>query len=61
MTRGLSAAVRERLISLQPGRRMGTVADVAAAVCFLASDHAGFITGQVLHVDGGKSAGTLDF
>jgi 3-oxoacyl-[acyl-carrier protein] reductase len=61
MTRALSDQVRERLISLQPGRRVGSAADVAAAVCFLASDRAGFITGQVLHVDGGKSAGTLDF
>jgi len=61
MTRALSESVRERLIALQPGRRAGSVADVAAAVCFLASERAGFITGQVLHVDGGKSAGTLDF
>ena len=61
MTRALSDAVRERLVSLQPGRRVGTVDDIAAAVCFLASERAGFITGQVLHVDGGKSAGTLDF
>jgi NAD(P)-dependent dehydrogenase (short-subunit alcohol dehydrogenase family) len=61
MTRALSEAVRARLIALQPGRRAGSVDDVAAAVCFLASDRAGFITGQVLHVDGGKSAGTLDF
>jgi 3-oxoacyl-[acyl-carrier protein] reductase len=61
MTRALSDAVRQRLISLQPGRRVGSVDDIAAAVCFLASDRAGFITGQVLHVDGGKSAGTLDF
>jgi NAD(P)-dependent dehydrogenase (short-subunit alcohol dehydrogenase family) len=61
MTRVLSGEVRERLIALQPGRRVGTVDDVAAAVCFLASDRAGFITGQVLHVDGGKSAGTLEF
>jgi 3-oxoacyl-[acyl-carrier protein] reductase len=61
MTRALPDAVRERLVSLQPGRRVGSADDVAAAVCFLASDRAGFITGQVLHVDGGKSAGTLDF
>jgi len=33
--------------------------DIADAVCFLASDRARFITGQVLHVDGGKSTGLL--
>lgn len=33
--------------------RLGTPEDVAAALCFLASDEAGFITGQVLGVDGG--------
>jgi 3-oxoacyl-[acyl-carrier protein] reductase len=36
-----------------PLRRFGTAADIAAAVCFLASDRAGFITGQKLDVDGG--------
>ena len=34
-------------------KRPGTVEDVAAAVVFLASDEAGWITGQVLAVDGG--------
>ena len=36
-----------------PLGRPGTPADVAAAVCFLASDEASYITGQVLHVNGG--------
>jgi NAD(P)-dependent dehydrogenase (short-subunit alcohol dehydrogenase family) len=36
-----------------PLRRFGTAEDVAAAVCFLASDHATYITGQKLDVDGG--------
>jgi NAD(P)-dependent dehydrogenase (short-subunit alcohol dehydrogenase family) len=39
-----------------PLRRFGAAADVANAVCFLASDEAGFITGQKLDVDGGYTA-----
>jgi len=59
LTRSLPEEVRERRIKIQPIRRMGTTDDVAAAVCFLASDLAQFITGQILHVDGGKSCGRL--
>lgn len=57
MVQGLDPAVRERLTKAQPGGRMGTPEEVAAAIAFLACDEAGFITGQVLHVCGGKSVG----
>ncbi len=59
MTQGMPAEGRERLIRMQPTGKMGKVEDIAAAVAFLASDDAEFITGQVLHVDGGKSCGLL--
>ena len=36
-----------------PLERLGTARDVASTVAFLASEHAGYITGQVLVVDGG--------
>ncbi len=59
MTRGMPEKSRERLLRMQPTGKMGTVDDIAAAVSFLASSDARFITGQVLHVDGGKSCGLL--
>lgn len=57
MVRSLPEHVRERLIQAQPTKKMGRPEDIAAAVAFLASDEAQFITGQVLNVCGGKSVG----
>ena len=53
MTQGLSAEVRETLQKQIPLSRLGHPSDVAEAVRFLVSDEAGYITGQVLHVNGG--------
>lgn len=55
MARKLSEPVIEAATQLIPMRRMGTVEEVAQAVAFLASDQAGYITGQVLCVDGGMA------
>jgi len=53
MTQGLSAEVKETLQKQIPLSRLGLPSDVAAAVRFLVSDEAGYITGHVLHVNGG--------
>jgi 3-oxoacyl-[acyl-carrier protein] reductase len=45
---------RQRMASSIPQRRLGSVADIAHAVLFLATDEAGFITGQTIVVDGGQ-------
>lgn len=57
MTRSLRPKVRDFLVARQPGKRMGTPQEVAAAVTFLASEEASFVTGQVVHLCGGKSLG----
>lgn len=49
----LSAEVRARYEGMTALRRLGTPADVAAVVCFLASDLAAYVTGETIHVDGG--------
>ncbi len=57
MTEKIVDAAKERLLSLIPLGRMGTDRDVAAAVRFLASEEAGYITGHVLNVNGGMFMG----
>ena len=53
LTQDLPDALKEEITSRTPLGRFGTTEEVANAVAFLASDEAGYITGQVLAVDGG--------
>jgi 3-oxoacyl-[acyl-carrier protein] reductase len=53
MTEGLSEAVKNAFLEKIPMKRLGTADDVAQAVKFLLSDQASYITGQVIHVNGG--------
>lgn len=53
MTGSMPEAAKDALVASIPMKKMGQPEDIAAAVAFLASDEAGYITGQVLCVDGG--------
>jgi 3-oxoacyl-[acyl-carrier protein] reductase len=53
MTRGMPAEVTQNLLKQIPLARMAGVDDIAHAVAFLCSPESGYITGQVLHVNGG--------
>jgi 3-oxoacyl-[acyl-carrier protein] reductase len=53
MTAVLSAELKEKLLAQVPLRRLGRPEEIAAAVRFLASEEAGYITGHVLNVNGG--------
>lgn len=47
--------IREGLVSLVPAGRLGTPAEVTGPLLFLSSAHAGFVTGHVMYVDGGRT------
>ena len=53
MTKALSEEQRQQLLKHIPLGRLGIPADIAHAVCYLASDIAGYITGETIHVNGG--------
>jgi 3-oxoacyl-[acyl-carrier protein] reductase len=53
MTQGLSQELKDKMLANIPIKRIGTPEDVAAAVVFLASEQAAYITGHVLDVNGG--------
>jgi len=55
MTEALNEEQRARLMAGIPARRMGAPSDVAAAVVYLASEEAAYVTGQTLHVNGGMA------
>ena len=53
MTRELPDAQRARLLDQIPLGRLGDASEVAAVVAFLASESAGYVTGETIHVNGG--------
>ncbi|MFN3672003.1 MAG: SDR family oxidoreductase [Bosea sp. (in: a-proteobacteria)] len=55
MTQALNEKQRESILSDVPMGRLGSGADIAAAVAYLASEEAAYITGQTLHVNGGMT------
>ena len=57
MTQAIPAEVKEKFIAKIPMRRIGKPEDIAAIICFLASDEANYVTGQCIQIDGGLTTG----
>jgi 3-oxoacyl-[acyl-carrier protein] reductase len=55
MTDALNDKQKEAILGSIPAGRMGSSDDIAAAVLYLASEEAGYVTGQTLHVNGGMA------
>jgi 3-oxoacyl-[acyl-carrier protein] reductase len=55
MTDALNEKLRQAILDKVPMGRLGTAEDVAAAVAYLASDEAAWVTGQTLHINGGMA------
>lgn len=55
MTDSLSDKTKEAVLGLIPSKRIGRASDVAELVAFLAGEHASYITGEVIRVDGGMA------
>ncbi len=61
LTRNLPEKVLQDLIDAQPTKKIGKPKDIANVVSFLLSNESDFITGQIIHVDGGRSIGSTIF
>jgi NAD(P)-dependent dehydrogenase (short-subunit alcohol dehydrogenase family) len=61
LTQNLPEKVLKNLIDAQPTKKIGKPKDIANVVAFLLSDESDFITGQIIHVDGGRSIGSTIF
>jgi len=57
MVRQVSPEILQKIVAQIPVGRLGTTQDISRAVVFLASDHAGFITGSTLSINGGQYLG----
>lgn len=55
MTDKLNEKQREGILARVPAGRLGTPADIASAAVYLASDEAGYVTGQTIHINGGMA------
>lgn len=55
MTDKLNEKQREAILARVPAARLGSGADIAAAAVYLASEEAGYVNGQTIHVNGGMA------